>query len=83
MNAPRAEKTLSPRMKSRWLLQLRLTFSTAAAVFFLAESLNMNFLRQTPGSRVLFLHICIAIFGAVWLVQSLALIGQLRREDLP
>lgn len=82
MNALRVEKTPSHRMKNRLLLQLRLTFSTAAAVFFLAESLNTNFLRRTPGSRVLFVHVCIAIFGAVWLVQSLVLIRQLHREDM-
>jgi hypothetical protein len=68
--------------QSRWLLQVRLTVSTAAAVFFLAESLNSNFLRSRDPSQTLFIHICIAIFGAAWLVQTLVLVRQLYREDL-
>jgi ABC-type uncharacterized transport system permease subunit len=68
-------------MNNRWLLQFRLTFSMAATVFFLAESLNAQFLRQTAQSQTLFVHFSIAIFGAAWLVQSFALIGQLRDAD--
>jgi hypothetical protein len=63
-------------------LQLRLAFSIVAAVFFLFQSLNADFLRSPIASRNIFLHVCIAIFGAAWLVQSLALIRQLSREDV-
>jgi hypothetical protein len=69
------------RARSRLLLQLRLAFSTAAAVFFLSQSLNSNFLRAPVASHNLFLHACIAIFGAVWVVQSFVLIRLLYRED--
>ncbi len=69
------------RTRNRRLLQLRLTFSTAAAVFFLFQSLNSDFLRTPVASRNIFLHVCIAIFGAAWLVQSLVLVRQLYRED--
>jgi hypothetical protein len=79
---PRDEGLPFRRMKNRWLLQLRLTLSTAAAVFFLAESLNTDFLRAASGSRTIFVHVCIAIFGAAWAVQSFVLIRQLRGEDL-
>lgn len=74
-------RVTSRRTKSRWLLQLRLTFSTAAAVFFLAESLNSDFLRPADPSQTVFVHICVAIFGVAWLVQTFALIRQLYRED--
>ncbi len=70
------------RAKNQWLLQLRLTFSTAAAVFFLAESMNANFLRPADASQTIFVHACVALFGLVWLVQTFVLIGQLYREDL-
>jgi len=71
-----------PRARNRrLLLQLKLAFSTAAAVFFLAQSLNSDFLRLAAESETVFVHVCIAIFGAAWLVQSLALIRQLYRED--
>jgi hypothetical protein len=70
-----------PRARNRRLLQLRLTFSTAAAVFFLFQSLNANFLRTPVASQNVFLHVCIAIFGVAWLVQSLVLVRQLYRED--
>lgn len=70
------------RGKSCWLLQLRLTFSTAAAVFFLAESMNADFLRPADASQMVFLHVCIAIFGIAWLVQTFVLTRQLYREEL-
>ncbi len=70
------------RGKSHWLLQLRLTFSTAAAVFFLAESMNADFLRPADPSQMIFVHACIAIFGVAWLVQTFVLTKQLYREDL-
>lgn len=76
------ERVLFRRVRSRRLLQWRLTFSTAAGVFFLAESLNREFLRPAIASRTSFVHICIAIFGVVWLVQSFALIRQLQGDDL-
>jgi hypothetical protein len=69
-------------MHNRRLLQFRLAFSTAFAVFFLAESLNSKFLRPMAESRNVFVHICIAIFGAGWLVQSFVLIRQLYTQDL-
>jgi hypothetical protein len=75
------ERSPLRRRTRRLLLQLRLTFSTAAAVFFLAESLNTSFPRPTAQSHTLFVHISIAIFGTAWLVQSLVLIGRLRREE--
>lgn len=82
MTNPTPAGRLTPyRTKSRWLLQLRLTFSTAAAVFFLAESLNSDFLRPADPSQTIFVHICVAIFGVAWLVQSFALIRQLYREE--
>lgn len=82
MTNPTPAGRLTPyRTKSRWLLQLRLTFSTAAAVFFLAESLNSDFLRPADPSQTIFVHICVAIFGVAWLVQTFALIRQLYREE--
>jgi hypothetical protein len=69
------------RGRNRRLLQLKLAFSTAAAVFFLAQSLNSDFLRLASESQTVFVHVCIAIFGVAWLVQSLVLIRQLHRED--
>jgi hypothetical protein len=69
------------RARSRLLLQLRLAFSTAAAVFFLSQSLNSKFLHTPVESHNIFLHACIAIFGAVWVVQSFVLIRQLYRGD--
>ncbi len=76
-----AGPTNAPRTRNRRLLQLRLAFSTAAAVFFLFQSLNPAFLRSPVESTNIFLHVCIAIFGVAWLVQSFALIRQLYRED--
>ncbi len=80
-NSTSAGRVPSHRTKGRWLLQLRLTFSTAAAVFFLAESLNSDFLRPADPSQTIFIHICVAIFGVAWLVQTFALVRQLYRED--
>ena len=80
-NSTLAGRTPATRLRNRRLLQLRLAFSTAAAVFFLFQSLNTDFLRSSVKSTNIFLHLCIAIFGAAWLVQSLALIRQLYRED--
>jgi hypothetical protein len=68
-------------VRSRLLLQLRLAFSTAAAVFFLFQSLNSDFLRTPVASENVFLHVCIAIFGAAWLVQVFVLVRQLYREE--
>jgi ABC-type uncharacterized transport system permease subunit len=68
-------------MKNRRLLQFRLTFSTAAAVFFLEQSLNAEFLRPTVQSQTLFVHISLAIFGVALLVQSFVLIKQLQAFD--
>jgi hypothetical protein len=70
-----------PRARNRRLLQFKLAFSTAAAVFFLAQSLNSDFLRLAAESETVFVHVCIAIFGVAWLVQSLVLIRLLHRED--
>jgi hypothetical protein len=81
MIATRAEGSPYGGPKSRWFLQLRLTVSTAATVFFLAESVNAAFLRPTIGSRTIFAHVCIAIFGATCAVQSFGLIRQLRNGD--
>jgi hypothetical protein len=80
-NPTPAGRIFSRHTKSRCLLQLRLTISTAAAVFFLAESLNSNFLRPIDPSQTIFAHICVAIFGVAGLVQAFALIRQLYRED--
>jgi hypothetical protein len=77
-----AGRGYTPRMRNRRLLQLRLTFSTAAAIFFLFQSLNAEFLRSAVHSRNIVVHVSIAIFGAAWLVQSFALIRQLYREDM-
>jgi|HubBroStandDraft_6_1064221.scaffolds.fasta_scaffold3074229_1 purine-cytosine permease-like protein len=76
-----AGPTAPPRARNRRLLQLKLAFSTAAAVFFLAQSLNADFLRLASESETVFAHVCIAIFGVAWLVQSLVLIRQLHREE--
>jgi hypothetical protein len=81
MNSMLAGRAHTPRTRNRRLLQLRLAFSTAAAVFFLFQSLNADFLRTAVQSRNVFLHVCIAIFGAAWLVQSFVLVRQLYRED--
>jgi len=67
--------------RRRRLLQFRLTFSAAAGVFFLAESLNPSFLEPAVPSHSVLIHICIAIFGAAWLVQSLVLIRQLQGDS--
>jgi hypothetical protein len=80
-NSKFAGPTAPPRARNRRLLQLKLAFSTAAAVFFLAQSLNPDFLRLASASETVFVHVCIAIFGVAWLVQSLVLIRQLHRED--
>jgi anaerobic C4-dicarboxylate transporter len=80
-NSTLAGRGPTPRTRNRRLMQLRLTFSTAAAVFFLFQSLNADFLRSPIESRNVFLHACIAIFGVAWLVQSLVLVRQLYRED--
>jgi hypothetical protein len=71
----------TPPARNRLLLQFKLAFSTAAAVFFLFQSLNSDFLRTASPSRNIFLHVCIAIFGVVWLVQSFVLVRLLYRED--
>jgi ABC-type uncharacterized transport system permease subunit len=76
-----AGRTGIPPARNRLLLQLKLAFSTAAAVFFLFQSLNADFLRTASPSRNIFLHICIAIFGAAWLVQSFVLIRLLYRQE--
>ena len=68
-------------MHNRRLLQFRLVFSSAAAVFFLAQSLNAKFLEPLVESRNIFVHVCIAIFGVGWLIQSFVLVGQLRSQD--
>lgn len=76
-----AGRTGLPPARNRLLLQLKLAFSTAAAVFFLLQSLNLDFLRTASPSHNVFVHVCIAIFGAAWLVQSFVLVRQLYRED--
>lgn len=80
-NPTLAGHTNTPRMRNRRLMQLRLAFSLIAAVFFLFQSLNADFLRTPVASRNILVHVSIAIFGAIWLVQSLVLIRQLSRED--
>jgi len=67
--------------RRRRLLQFRLTISTAAGVFFLAESLNPSFLHPAVPSHAPFVHVCIGIFGAAWLLQSLVLIRQLQGDS--
>lgn len=81
MTAAQADGNPSPRPKGRWFLELRLTLSIAAAVFFLAESVNSAFLRPAIGSRTIFAHVCVAIFGATCAMQSFGLIRQLRNQD--
>ena len=80
-NSTLVGRVANRRARGRSILQLRLTFSTAATVFFLAESMNSNFLRAADPSQTIFAHVCIAIFGAVWLVQTFVLIKQLHLED--
>ena len=67
--------------RHRRLLQFRLIFATAVGTFFLAESLNPNFLRPKDPSDIAFVHVCIAIFGAAWLLQSFVLIRQLQAHN--
>lgn len=80
-NSTLAGRPNTPRTRNRRLLQLRLAFSLVAAVFFLFQSLNADFFRSSVASRNILVHVSIAIFGAIWLVQSLVLIRQLSRED--
>lgn len=80
-NSTLAGRAHVPRTRNRRLLQLRLAFSMAAAIFFLFQSLNAEFLHTAVHSRNVLVHVSIAIFGVAWLVQSFVLIKQLYRED--
>lgn len=63
----------------RGLLQLRIAVAILAALFFIAESFNANFLKPQDSSWTPFVQICIGMFGIAWIVQSLFLVKRLRR----
>ena len=65
---------------SRLQSQIRLIVSYGLGAFFLAESLNPNFWRPHIQSLSPLIHVFVAIFGLMWLVQAVVIHRQLRKQ---